>query len=210
MHAEDMVGVAPCAVCQGDSTELPAGAYNYLFGQYLGDGHLVTTSRVPVLRIDACPDYPSVVDEIVTCVEDLRGTRPGLVRRRNSARVITVQSYWTHWPCLLPQHGPGYKHTRSVHLASWQQQLVAIDPWAFIRGLVHSDGCRALNRVRVKGREYRYPRYFFANESTDILEIAGWALDLVGVEWRFNRRNSISVARRTAVRRMDEHIGPKT
>jgi len=182
MHAEDMVGVAPCAVCQGDSTELPAGAYNYLFGQYLGDGHLVTTS----------------------------GTRPGLVRRRNSARVITVQSYWTHWPCLLPQHGPGYKHTRSVHLASWQQQLVAIDPWAFIRGLVHSDGCRALNRVRVKGREYHYPRYFFANESTDILEIAGWALDLVGVEWRFNRRNSISVARRTAVRRMDEHIGPKT
>jgi hypothetical protein len=63
--------------------------------------------------------------------------------------------------------------------------------------------------VRSYGRLYAYPRYFFANESADILAIAGWALDLVGVHWRFNRPNSISVARRESVRRMDEHIGPK-
>jgi hypothetical protein len=95
-------------------------------------------------------------------------------------------------------------------LEHWQRELVVDHPWPFIRGLIHSDGCRSINRVRAHGREYSYPRYFFANESTDILAIAGWALDLVGVEWRFNRRNSISVARRQSVRLMDEHIGPKT
>jgi hypothetical protein len=35
-------------------------------------------------------------------------------------------------------------------------------------------------------------------------------LDLVGVQWRFNRRNSMSVARRESVALMDEHIGPKS
>ena len=35
------------------------------------------------------------------------------------------------------------------------------------------------------------------------------ALDRVGVQWRFNRVNSISVARRDSVALMDEHVGPK-
>jgi hypothetical protein len=65
--------------------------------------------------------------------------------------------------------------------------MVEAAPWPFIRGLIHSDGCRVVNRVTAKGRVYTYPRYFFANESTDILAIAGWALDLVGVQWRLNR-----------------------
>ena len=30
-------------------------------------------------------------------------------------------------------------------------------PKEFLRGLIHSDGCRVLNRVNGKG----YPRYFF-------------------------------------------------
>jgi hypothetical protein len=38
----------------------------------------------------------------------------------------------------------------------------------------------------------------------------GWALDQVGVEWRYNRPNSISIARRAAVAVLDEHVGPKT
>jgi hypothetical protein len=37
----------------------------------------------------------------------------------------------------------------------------------------------------------------------------GGALDGVGVAWRYNRPNSISIARRAAVAAMDEHIGPK-
>ncbi|MEU4777066.1 hypothetical protein [Micromonospora sp. NPDC023633] len=36
-----------------------------------------------------------------------------------------------------------------------------------------------------------------------------WALDLLGVAWRMNRRNSLSVARREAVAALDRHVGPK-
>jgi hypothetical protein len=118
-------------------------------------------------------------------------------------------AYWMHWPCLFPQHGPGRKHERHIELVDWQRALIRAHPWPLIRGLVHSDGCRSLNRVTVRGTAYAYPRYFFANESRDILAIMGWALDLVGAEWRYNRPNSISVAQRASVALLDEHIGPK-
>ncbi|MBV9042487.1 MAG: hypothetical protein JOZ68_15900 [Acidimicrobiia bacterium] len=49
-----------------------------------------------------------------------------------------------------------------------------------------------MNRIRGKTRWYEYPRYSFKNESGDILELFGDACDTVGVEWRYNRYNSIS------------------
>jgi len=27
---------------------------------------------------------------------------------------MVVQNCWKHWPCLLPQHGPGRKHERAL------------------------------------------------------------------------------------------------
>jgi len=58
-------------------------------------------------------------------------------------------------------------------------------------------------------RWYEYPRYMFTNESADILELCGGALDLLGAALRYSRRNIISVARRAAVDRLDEFVGPK-
>jgi hypothetical protein len=49
----------------------------------------------------------------------------------------------------------------------------------------------------------------FSNESRDILGLCGWVLDELGVAWRFSRRNTISVARREAVARLDDFAGPK-
>ncbi len=139
-----------------------------------------------------------------------RGVSAGLVRLAGTTRAVNVQSYWMHWPCVLPQHGPGRKHERAIVLTRWQQDLVDADPWPLIRGLIHSDGCRAINRVRVDGKRYSYPRYFFANESRDILAIMGGALDRAGAAWRYNRPNSISIARRASVALLDAHIGPKS
>jgi hypothetical protein len=53
------------------------------------------------------------------------------------------------------------------------------------------------------------PRYLFGNESADILRLCGETLDRLGVAWRFSRPNTISVARREAVARLDEFVGPK-
>lgn len=184
-------------------------AYAYLLGQYLGDGHLVTRAKTPVLRIYACTDYPVILEQVRTAVAAVRGRTPGTVRRASSARVVSVQSYWMHWPCVFPQHGPGTKHTRPIVLADWQRDIVREHPWPLIRGLIHSNGCRAVNRVVVRGTTYRYPRYFLSNKSVDILMIFADALDSEGVEWRRNRVDSISVARRASVALMDEQVGPK-
>ncbi len=124
-----------------------------------------------------------------------------------------IKSYSKHWPCLFPQYGVGRKHKRKIALEPWQQAIVWACPGAFVRGLMHSDGCRVTNRVKrrcVDGdRRYEYPRYFFSNESADILALCGEVLDQLGISWRFSRRNAISVARREAVARLDEFVEPK-
>src|SRR4029450_6891490 len=86
---------------------------------------------------------------------------------------VRIECGWTRWPEVFPQHGPGRKHERPIVLEPWQERIVEAHPWRFLRGLLHSDGCRTVNRFKTKlpeGRvaEYAYPRYFFSNRSADI------------------------------------------
>ncbi|MCW2947603.1 MAG: hypothetical protein JWR24_4320, partial [Actinoallomurus sp.] len=122
-------------------------------------------------------------------------------------------SYSKHWACLFPQHGPGMKHTRKITPEPWQEEIIAEFVEDFIRGLIHSDGCRSMNRVkrsfRSGDRWYEYPRYFFTNESTDIRRLFTDALDRLGIAWKQSNQKTISVARREAVARLDEFVGPK-
>ncbi|WP_236574735.1 LAGLIDADG family homing endonuclease [Nocardiopsis sp. FR26] len=134
-----------------------------------------------------------------------------------------VYSDWKHWPCLFPQHGPGRKHDRAIVLEPWQGAIVEGHPEAFIRGLIHSDGCRVENRVRrqVGGewKYYLYPRYEFVSVSEDIIGLLTGALDHLGIPWKRQIRRQapgrgrdrivVSVARRGAVARMDAFVGPK-
>jgi hypothetical protein len=101
------------------------------------------------------------------------------------------------------------KHTRRIALEPWQMQTCARHPQRLLRGLIHSDGCRSLNRIRGHGKTYVYPRYEFSNRSEDIRAIFCEYCDRVGVEWRRMNRWTISVARRDSVARMDRFIGPK-
>ena len=84
-------------------------------------------------------------------------------------------------------------------------------PGNFARGLFHSRGCRAINRVhrpsKDGGRWYEYPRYF-DNQPADIHRLCGQALDRPGVAWRFSKPATISVARHEAVARLDVFVGP--
>ena len=197
-----------CAGCTRDPGDLDdPRAYAYLLGQYLGDGHLVTSARVPVLRVYCANAYPAIIQE---CRQAMIAVRAKSVSIVPKIGCVGVQSYSTHWPHLFPQHGPGPKHRRRIGLSDWQEAVVAVHPDALLRGLIHADGCRSINRVTVRGTQYAYPRYLFANESADILGICGAALDRIGARWRFNRRNSISVATRADVALLDEFIGPKT
>jgi hypothetical protein len=187
-------------------------AYAYLLGLYLGDG-LITRGRrgVFVLSLFCSDDWPGLLAAARSAMSAVMPTSG--VFRVQRLGCTEVKSTSKHWPCLFPQHGPGRKHTRKIELEQWQSAIVQEHPGEFARGLFHSDGWRGVNRVRRRlarsDRWYEYPRYLFSNESVDILRLCGETLDQLGVAWRYSRRNSISVARREAVARLDEFVGPK-
>lgn len=115
----------------------------------------------------------------------------------------------------FPQHGPGRKHLRRIVLADWQIELTHREPEAFIRGLIHSDGCRVENRFHTKlpsGRtaEYHYIRYFFSNLSADIRNIFVEHCELLGIRVTQSNHRNLSVSHRDSVAILEEVVGPKT
>jgi hypothetical protein len=204
-----------CPRCDG--RPLDEAAYSYLLGQYLGDGHVSQYSghRVPNLMICCADAWPGIATETETAMRtvfpDNRTCRVQRIGCQN------VKVYSKHLVCLFPQHGPGMKHTRKIALEPWQQEIVDRYPWEFIRGLIHSDGCRITNwTTRLVGGErkrYEYPRYFFSNKSDCIRKLFTDTLDTLGVSWTHCTRHgnpyNISVARKADVARLDEHVGPK-
>jgi Homeodomain-like domain len=208
------------ACCSADCcpfvADLDGHAYAYVLGQYLGDGTISAgLRRVFKLRIIMCDAYPEMMAE---CTEAIRAVMPAnLVSAypRRGQGCTEIVSHSKHWPCLIRQHGPGRKHLRPIVLEPWQERIVLDQfPRQLLRGLIHSDGCRVINWVMGRNKDqpkrYTYPRYLFSNESADIRGIFVEACHRVGVEYRANRRNSISVARRDSVRLLDAFIGPKT
>ena len=185
-------------------------AYAYLLGLYLGDGCI---SRMPRdvfrLRITCCDAYPHLMD---LCQEAVEVVMPSnKVSRTHRIGCTDVGSSSKHWPCLFPQHGPGPKHKRRIVLTRWQNDIVRENTQEFLRGLVHSDGCRCINRVTNRlGQRYEYPRYLFTNASDDIRNLFCWSCDLLHVEWRVMNSRTISVNKRADVAFLDGFIGAKT
>jgi hypothetical protein len=198
-----------CPVC-GNAVRLDPETYAYLLGLYLGDGHIVECPR-RVFRLSIYLDarYPGIVAEAREAMTGVRlQGRIGSRRRRD--RCVEVSSCWKHWPCLFPQHGPGMKHLRKIELAEWQAQITRSYPARLLRGLIHSDGCRLMNRVRVRGVAYEYPRYQFTNLSADIRAIFCQACDDFGVGWTQSNAVTISVSRSADVTKLDSVIGSKS
>lgn len=181
---------------------------------YLGDGHVSPTARTFQLRVTLDASYPGIIDE---CATAMRAVLPGVnvrVRLRAGWDVRVVDSASVSWPLLFPQHGPGRKHDRRITLEPWQQAIVDQHPEAFLRGLIHSDGCRSINRFSTtlpsgRVRTYAYPRYFFTNRSEDILGLFCATCDRLGVRWTRSSAKNVSVAHRASVARLDAFIGPK-
>ena len=87
-------------------------------------------------------------------------------------------------------------------------------PREFLRGLIHSDGCRTVNRFTTtlpsgRVKEYAYPRYFFSNLSADIRGLFCEYCDRLGILWTQSNHRNISVSHRDSVAALDEFIGPK-
>jgi hypothetical protein len=156
------------------------------------------------LRITLDKKYLAIIERCCQAIEVLMpGQRAGIVQRGTGC--VDVSMYSKHWPCLLPQHGPGMKHTRSIALEPWQQALVDRATEEFILGLIHSDGCR----VVANDRGIRSVRYHFSNRSEDILGLFTAALDALGIPWTRSDWHTISIYRKAATARLDTFVGPK-
>jgi hypothetical protein len=99
-------------------------------------------------------------------------------------------------------------------LERWQEQLVRLAPWPFIRGCIRTDGCCFINRTDVhRPTPYEYVSYEFSNKSDDIVALFVGACEQVGVFTRANQGArghwSVRINRRESVARMLEHVGRK-
>lgn len=188
------------------------GAYAHLLGLYLGDGCLtIMRSGACALSVFCADAWPGLVEE---CDEVMRLVLASSVCRVQRQGCQEVKAYSQHWLCLLPQHGPGKKHDRTIVLEPWQLEVVTAHPGRLLRGLFHSDGWRGHNVAVHRAPDgfvtrYRYSRYEFTNKSADIRRICTDALDQLAIAWRPNGPYRISVNRRAAVAAVDEHVGPK-
>ena len=140
-----------CGEASHPVDDLPA-SYLYLLGIYLGDGCISAHAR-GVFRLRAFLDarYPRIVDEVVAAIEAVRpGNRVGRTFHPSSYAeaaahcdsCVVISSYSKAWPCLIPQHGTGKKHSRAIVLAGWQTAIVRRRPPAVAPG---SDPLRRLS-----------------------------------------------------------------
>jgi hypothetical protein len=157
------------------------------------------------LRIFLDAAYPGIVAE---CRDSLRAVRPEnrvWVGRSRACRCNVVAVCSNHWPCLLPQMGPGRKHDRPIWLEPWQEVLISRERRAFVRGLIHSDGCRAV----ANDRGVMSVRYHFSNKSEDIKRIYCESLDALGITWTRPSPRQIAVYRKASTALLDQFVGPK-
>jgi hypothetical protein len=125
-------------------------SYAYLLGLYLGDGHVAPFPRTWRFTVALDAAYPKIVAECASAIDTVIPGRHIAVRRDPVVQKFDVTSYWKGWPAVFPQAGPGKKHDRPIVLEPWQREFTDREPEAFLRGLIHSDGCRAINRFKTK------------------------------------------------------------
>jgi len=109
-------------------------------------------------------------------------------------------------PVSSPSTAPAESTNRPIRLEPWQEAIVYEETEEFVRGLIHSDGCR----VVANDRGVMSVRYHFSNRSEDIIGLFTAALDHLEIPWTRSTKYIVSIYRKAATARLDEFIGPKS
>lgn len=185
-------------------------AYAYLLGLYLGDGHITKTkslkngNEVYKFRIFQDAKYVNLIQLCIDKMKKVFETEVNVCNKTGCKEIICYKNNMTE---IFPQHGPGKKHEREIVLRNWQKDIVRKYPKEFLKGLIHSDGCR----YDIKQDEYEYVRYEISNLSQDILGYFDWACSLIDVDTRRHSCGKASVLRtKKDVDMFESFIGPKS
>lgn len=185
-------------------------AYAYILGLYLGDGHIVQSKHrdhLFVLRIFQDANYVRLCHEAQDRLQDLfPHLRPSIYWPKHGSKrgnVAIISIYRKHLTVWFPQHGAGRKHKRLIVLEEWQREITHAHPLHFLRGLIHSDGCRYINWVNSRGRRYEYPAYSFSNMSQDIHRLFQEHCDIVGVAYTTPSAKCTAVRNKPGVQMLD-------
>ncbi len=187
--------------------------YAFLLGCYFGDGYI--NKQGPYtwkIRFSLDTKYPYIINEVLSSLRSLYDSGFVVSIKNSNSVDVSAHSY------LLPQHFPhlgvGTKHERDMQLQSWQNDIIAVCPWEFIKGLYYTDGSRYL-------QSNRYLKYNFTNRSRDIIDMFAATCDLVGINYYINPRPfknmignisvgwTLTVGRKYDVTIMDQHLGSK-
>jgi hypothetical protein len=186
-----------------------AADYAEFLGFYLGDGCVSDLARTQRLRIALDLKYPGIIESARALLDRCFPENPTDVVRFHDGGCAHVSVYCSHLECLLPQHGPGRKHERPIELEEWQERILALEPWPFIRACIWTDGCSFINRTG----PYEYLSYDFTNHSKDVVDLFTGACDSVGLtDYRvtsYRRAWKVRINRRPSVALMLEHVGIK-
>jgi hypothetical protein len=190
-------------------------SYAHLLGLYLGDGCLAEAPRTFQLIITCDAQYPAIVADTRVVMMATQLPRTVHVYPASKGACVRVVGSSKRWPEAFPQHGPGRKHDRKIELEPWQREIVDRFPREFLRGLLHSDGCRTVNRFKTalpSGRmaEYAYPRWFFSNRSADIRNLFCEYCERLGIRWTQSNPRNISISHRTSVAVVDSFVPVKS
>ncbi len=201
-----------CSICGGAEHDLVVRsryAYSYLLGMYLGDGCLTRNGRSWMLRVTLDIGYPGIIHECCDAIEEIRGEKRPLPRRRSDGTQCVVVSWtWHRWRCYSRSTVPaasigGEFYWRPGSGRSSMRHLDRSYEVSFTQtaGAV-STACTSTGRTtHTPGTSSRTGPTTSAT-FTDTCE-------QLGIEWRQWTRYHVSVARQGSVALLDTFVGPK-
>ena len=96
------------------------------------------------LEIACGADRPSPIAEAATAISAIR---PAVVRRAGAEdRLHHGEHLLQALAMSVPAAPVRTKHRRQIELADWLQEIVDLHTETFLRVLIHSDGCRSVDR----------------------------------------------------------------
>lgn len=175
-----------------------------LVGILLGDGGLSRFQCVIYLNSDTDVEYAQYTARLITELFQITPT----VRKQSRAKVILISVSSVDMIEYLLQIGLllGNKVHLQVKVPDWIWSKPEYVRWC-IRGLMDTDGCFAISRYKVNGKQYAYPKIIFSNRSQPILNFVSQGLKQLGFTPVVISNKQVWLCKQNEVRKYLEQIG---